>query len=644
MYRKIAETGAVAALLTLVVSCVVPGLARAESFRLDVKADIRIAPDRSVTQTLHHETTPLVESAVRGAAQTRWTVTGNQTFEILEAFTRKADGTLVNADPKDFITQDGAVGPAASFGDVKVHQIPFRDVALGDTTVLTVRIVEKQHYIPGEFSELMLARPTSGTRNLDVTLRAPADLNIRHDEQQFAYTESKKDDEIVRHWASSVAPAMTDERNVVDLASVRPVLRFSTFPDYAAIASAYYDGAKPMLAVTSEIEQLAAEITAGKTNVRDQAQAIFDWVSRNIRYVAVTFGNGRYVPNDTHTILLRRFGDCKDHAVLLSALLAAKGIHSEQALIGLNADYRLPQTPLMQAFNHVIVYVPALDRYLDPTVAFGSFEHLPVRDLGKPVVRVSEDGATLARTPVLGIDENVVSLDTRVVMTRSGRQQGRTTIEARGEFADLLRGFLAQAEAKGKDIQMANLAKLRGLGGSLALEAAPWTDTREPVRVTTAWDMQQASDPVKSGWRAPPGLSPLVAHPDLFFGNFEPHRRAYPAGCRAGKIVHNLELVLPEGVTHGQMPPPLVQHAPLFSFQERWSADSHHVRVRTEITSSVTGRVCTPDQIEAVRAAYAAIQTRAHPLLRLNAQVHESAGETRRPGSTKHSFAAAPSR
>jgi len=357
-------------------------------------------------------------------------------------------------------------------------------------------------------------------------------------------------------------------------------------------------------------------------------RAIFDWVSHNIRYVAVTFGNGRYVPNDTHTILSRRFGDCKDAATLFSALLAAKGIDSEQVLIDLNSDYRLPQTPVLQAFNHVIVYVPALDRYLDPSFAYGSFEHLPMKDLGKPVVRVSPHGATLARTPAPGIDDNVVTLDTSVSMTRSGRQQGRTAIAARGEFADVLRGFLARVEAKGKDNEMATLAKAIGLGGKIGLDAPPWTDTREPVHVTTTWDMQPAPNPLETGWRAPPGLSPIVASPTLFFGAFDTHKRVYPAGCRPGKVVQNVDLALPDGVAPGALPPPITQRTPLFSFREFWSAADHHVRETIEIASSATARVCTPEQIEAVRGAYRGIASRVRPVLQFTTQPGNAAGAT----------------
>lgn len=590
------------------------GAVGAQSARLDVKADIRIAADRSVTNIVHQEMTALSESAVRQATA-RWAVSGNQTFEVIEAFTRKADGRIVPADPHDFVTQDGAVGNEMSFVDLKIHQIPFRDLAVGDTTVLTIRIGEKEHYIPGQYSQPTVVSPSPAKRHIDVTLHAPASLAIRHDEQQLAYEETRAGDEIVRHWSGTIEPGTTEEKDVADLAPLLPALRFSTFPSFEAIAAAYYEAAKPKLAVTSDLDRLAEEITAGKQNPRAQVEALFDWVSRNIRYVAVLFGNGRFVPNDAHTILSRRFGDCKDHAALLAALLAAKGIESEQVLIGLDAVYELPKTPVLQAFNHVIVYVPALDRYLDPTATFGSFDHLPSRAIDKPVVRVSDRGATAARTPRIGVEDNLVRLDTRIAMTRAGEQHGETTTEARGEFADALRGFVAGAESKGKEVELGNLARQRGLIGSFGLDAPAWTETREPVRVTTKWDLQLPFNQMLAGWRAPSPFSPMAPNPTLFFGGMEPHARVYPASCRGGRIVHTLELTMPEGVVPGPLPAALDQQGPEFSFHERWSADANRLRISTEIVSTTKGRVCAPDQVNAVRTAYAAVEQKINPVL-----------------------------
>src|SRR5262249_41163293 len=158
------------------------------------------------------------------------------------------------------------------------------------------------------------------------------------------------------------------ERNTADLALAVPSFRISTFPGYEAIAEAYYAQAKGRATVTPEVQRLADEITADKPDVRAQAEAIYNWVTRNIPYRAAIFGSGRHIPNDTSLILSRRFGDCKDAATLMTALLAAKGIDSEHVLINANSTYQLPKTATLSAFNHVIVYIPALDRYADPTV------------------------------------------------------------------------------------------------------------------------------------------------------------------------------------------------------------------------------------------------------------------------------------
>jgi transglutaminase-like putative cysteine protease len=395
------------------------------------KVDIRLAPDLSLDETVRTETTPLVESSVGGASQARWEIPGNQSADLVEAFTRKADGRIIPADPHDIATQNGVVGQAMSFVDLKLQQIPFRDVAVGDTTVLTIRFKESQHYIPGQYSQVLPILPGGAKKSLDVTLRAPATLMLYHDEKDLAYEEAQEGGDVVRHWSGSPPYLGVEETDVANLVRVVPSLGFSTFPNYEAIARGYDDGAGPMEAVTPEVQRLADEITQDKADARSQAEAIFDWVSRNIRYVAVYFGRGRYVPNDTQTILSRRFGDCKDQATLLVALLAAKGIASEQTLINLNPTYELAKTATLRAFNHVIVYIPALELYVDPTVAFGAFSRLPTADLGKPVVRVSDHGAVVARTPTPSVQDNVAELNTRIVMSADGRRQGQTTVEAR---------------------------------------------------------------------------------------------------------------------------------------------------------------------------------------------------------------------
>jgi hypothetical protein len=591
------------------------GATHAQNLRRVSTTDIRIAPDLTVTETIHVEKTPLVESAVRAAAQSQFAMHGNQTVEVVEAFTRKADGRVIEAVPSDFVTQDGSVGAAMSFVDLKVQQIPFRDVSVGDTAILTLRITEREHYIPGQYSWSTMEVPGLSQRTLDVTLHAPATLAVNHDEQKFTYQESREGDEVVRHWSGNFEAEPNDEKNVADLVFAVPSLRFSTFASHEAIAAAYYDQAKAKAVVTPEVRRLADEITRDKADVRAQAEAIYNWVSRNIRYVAVYFGSGRYIPNDTGTILSRRFGDCKDDATLLSALLAAKGIESAQVLIGTEPVFRFAKTATLDAFNHVIVYIPALDLYVDPTVPFGNFTRLPSGDAAKPVVRVSDKGVALARTPLPSVEDNLLEIDTRMVVKGDGHREGETRIEARGEFVDTMRAFVALAEAKGKDTALASLAQLRGLAGDFEMDAPAWTDNAEPFRVITRWKSPKPATPAEAQLRVPLSFSPVIPALDLFFGAVDPKKRVYAAGCRAGRAVHTIHLTLPDNVSSIKLPPAVKKNTAQFTYIEEWSKNGRNIQRRTEIRSSVASRVCSPAQIDEIDTASRALQKRTDPVV-----------------------------
>ncbi len=416
-----------------------------------------------------------------------------------------------------------------------------------------------------------------------------------------------------------------------------PSLRFSTFADHEAIAAAYFEQAKTKAAVTPEVQRIADEITRDKTDVRAQAEAIYNWVSRNIRYVAVYFGAGRYVPNDTGTILSRRFGDCKDNATLLSALLAAKGIESAQVLIDTEPVYRFAKTATLNAFNHVIIYIPALDRYVDPTVPFGNFARLPSGDAGKQVVRVSDKGVALAKTPLPSVEDNVIEIDTRMVAKGDGHREGETHIEARGEFADTMRAFVAVAESKGKDTALAALGQLRGLTGEFDMDAPAWTDAAEPFRITTRWKSPKPATPAEAALRVPASFSPMIPTLETFFGTIDPKKRVYAAGCRAGRAVHTVHLTLPDNVSSIKLPPAVKRNTSEFTYTEEWSRNGRNIQRRTEIRSSVASRVCSPAQIAEVDTVFRALQKRTDPIV-YYAQAAAPAASAGRPGLMQQFF------
>src|SRR5262249_36043374 len=149
-------------------------------------------------------------------------------------------------------------------------------------------------------------------------------------------------------------------------------------------------------------------------------------------YVAVFFGSGRFVPNDAETILQRRFGDCKDHTTLMIALLAAKGIDAEYALISSAGSHDLYTVPVVEAFNHVIVYVPSLSLYAAPPIPTSTLGHLPNILHDKAVLRMSTNTVKLARTPTGAAGENTATVDIKITLDREGKPHAESVMEATG--------------------------------------------------------------------------------------------------------------------------------------------------------------------------------------------------------------------
>jgi hypothetical protein len=111
-----------------------------------------------------------------------------------------------------------------------------------------------------------------------------------------------------------------------------------------------------------------------------KVKALYEYVSRNIRYVSLSFGLGRMQPHAASEVLANGYGDCKDKNTLLAALLDAEGIPLDFVLIGskLKLD---PDIPAPSQFDHVITRVPVDGKeiWLDSTPGVAPFRMLSWR-------------------------------------------------------------------------------------------------------------------------------------------------------------------------------------------------------------------------------------------------------------------------
>src|SRR5712671_1505085 len=114
---------------------------------------------------------------------------------------------------------------------------------------------------------------------------------------------------------------------------------------------------------TAEVRAKTDEVVRGAKTEMEKVRAICEYVVRNVRYVSLSFGLGRYQPHAAAEVLANQYGDCKDKHVLLAALAQAIGFRAYPALISSSRKID-SEVPSPSQFDHVITVIPVGQEWL----------------------------------------------------------------------------------------------------------------------------------------------------------------------------------------------------------------------------------------------------------------------------------------
>lgn len=405
--------------------------------------DLEAAPDGRFWELVEVHYRPLTSQGVE--ALQKITLSYTQGYEQLKitAYTLKKDGRRIDI-PANSILQGHGETTSPGFEDTRTMTVVFPNLEIGDEAVLIDTDVQQVPWFPNVFS---------------VTQAWPPDVAVK--EATFAFTSQGKDSafHITTQGVSADAPLSAGgktrhvwhyqngtptqpEPEAVNEIAERPHIAITTLPDYSGVADIYSGVFKDRAEVTPEISSLADKLTSGVRDRRAQAKLLYEWVAAHIRYVNIVLGAGGFIPHKAADVMKNGYGDCKDHVMLLEALLAAKNIKSSPVLIRAAVNqFQLPAAPSPFLFDHLITYVPEFKLYLDSTARFAPFGVLPSSDAGKGVVIVAS-GKT-ATTPSIGVGSSSITSTSNVTVNADGSADSETSVTATGAAAVDLRGMMA---------------------------------------------------------------------------------------------------------------------------------------------------------------------------------------------------------
>ncbi|HSZ82415.1 MAG TPA: transglutaminase domain-containing protein, partial [Polyangia bacterium] len=243
-------------------------------------------------------------------------------------------------------------------------------------------------------------------------------------------------DERIYSFSARAVAAVDAEPAMPGLAEIAPYLHVSTYATWDDGGAWYWRLVEDQLTPDDDLRRAARAVVKPGDSEEARVRAIHALVVTQTRYVGLEFGIHGFKPYKVTQVLERRFGDCKDKASLLVAMLKEVGVDAELVLVRTRRGGLVDREPASLAvFDHAIAYVPKLDLYLDGTAEFSGTSELPNQDQGVMVLRVGPHGAKLAETPVLPSTANHVERRWRVDLAPGGDARVDEQLTIRGQAA-----------------------------------------------------------------------------------------------------------------------------------------------------------------------------------------------------------------
>ncbi len=256
----------------------------------------------------------------------------------------------------------------------------------------------------------------------------PSDVKINprifgEQTEALSFEETNSGNKTTYKWTLRNVPAITREKNAPSRGSRSPHIiilidSYSTKSETFTVLSDVKDlyGWYVQLVNQSknnfdeDLHKIVDELLVDKSSRRDSAMAIFNWVQKNIKYVAFEDGMAGFVPRGAADVLNKRYGDCKDMANLLHHLLDYAKIESYLTWIGTRAKpYSYLELPSTVSDNHMICAAKINNEliFLDATNPYVCFGYPTSMIQGKEaLVGINDSVYQLITVPIVETHQN----------------------------------------------------------------------------------------------------------------------------------------------------------------------------------------------------------------------------------------------
>src|SRR5580700_4606996 len=335
------------------------------------------------------------------------------------------------------------------YSDHRAKLIRFPEATVG--SVVGYEYTQRQR--PYAFEDDWRFQRTIPTRHARFSLQLPAGWEFTDSWANFAEQKPQTSSNNQFVWELQDIPAIEVEPEMPPFEAVAGRMDIKYFPRDQNLRAkttgtwndigVWYSGLTASSRIPSPaLQEKVSELTSGISDPVAQMKAITSYMQRNIRYVAIEIGIGGLQPHPAADVFAHQYGDCKDKATLLSAMLKQIGIDSYYVPIYTERGIVNPKFPSIN-FNHVILAIKLPDSvpdgglfalyksprfgrllFFDPTNEYVPLGYLPSYLQDNFGLVVSADSGTLISLPLLPASTNRLLRTAQMNLSPSGDLAG----------------------------------------------------------------------------------------------------------------------------------------------------------------------------------------------------------------------------
>ena len=265
------------------------------------------------------------------------------------------------------------------------------------------------------------------------------EFKINKGDESIRYRTEALEDKIVHVWQGDYRDPIKAEPYMSNLNNFCSVIAISDIPSWDYLADWENNLIDDQLELDPSIKAQIDQLTKDKKTQEEKVIAIYSYLGSSIHYLALKHAVFGWKPNRATKIFKDGYGDCKDMATLMIAMLKSVGVNAYLALLDTKPYYDMIVNIPIPIANHAIVYIPEIDGkktglFVDVTAALSyDYGTIPYWDEGVTAMILKRPGYEILQIPNSKADDNVTYAKVDIALSKDNQSKFNVQIKCYGQ-------------------------------------------------------------------------------------------------------------------------------------------------------------------------------------------------------------------